>query len=330
MRSFVGLKWDSYKNCEYQALFFENYYRRREFVEVLRLVTRFRPAHAEPTHPDSQKLEIGPNKGINFTLARKDMILHLRKSCKVRGEARAEAQLVTISFIQSTSDYQTNPMEVLILTRDAVATIKVESLLRYWVRSDLALAKRNFEKINGRTAGTATDEEVEQSKLGVMGWETYQGLEGRSDVIPADLEDSDEENDAIPPKMSGDVNEMDDLVVDPCIREPSQLKKLTGVWFMAEPEPKVTLQFSDAMKVTFFSEGDRQRFRQHLACALKADNEGGEDDANAQKEQGKLWRVKPTAQTELSTVKKEVKDVETYVENHMQRLKQMAAKVTAE
>jgi hypothetical protein len=306
IRGWIGLKWDCDEFRHFQAIFFENHYRRKEFVEVLRLVTRFRPAKVrgridpiQPTEPEAQKLEIGPKKGITFTLARKDMVLYIRKSAKPRNEARAEAQLVNVSIIKG--DQLSDPVEVLIMTRDAIATITGRTLMKYWLKSEF-------------------QEEVPNYSI----------------VYPQELEDSDEELDAIPPLMRGDFNEMDDLhpeehrVGHTAMEEPCQFKKLTGVWFMAEPEPRVTLQFQNAMKILFFSEGDRQRFRQHLASALKNDNEGADDDKEAQKEQGKLWRVKPTAQTELATVTKEVREVEAYVDQHMERLKKMGAALKGE
>merc|ERR1719215_1708527 len=115
---------------------------------------------------------------------------------------------------------------------------------------------------------------------------------------------------------------MDECTAEAALRGYFPFKSQTGVWFMAEQEPKVSLQFSKKEDITFFSDGDRQRFRQHLACVLRC---GDEVDAptSTQRQQGKLWKVQPTGKTELSGVTREVRDMEVMLTRHEEHVKKM-------
>jgi hypothetical protein len=296
MRQFIGLKWDEpqpVQKC--QALIFENQHRRRDFLEALKLVTRFRPPVVE-LGPDvaldipgpGVRLETGPNKAIRISVAREEMVLTLRKTCKPSQAPRAEVQLVNVSFVKASDEavlYGGVGMEVLVLTRDSLTIVPLTHFLKIWADSEATPPPQ-------------------QSVLD-------------------DIEDSDPDQDSIAPPAPGDLTNID---IEPWVTDivqPRPMKTLTGVWFLADPEPKVKLEFDHTVEIQFFSDGDRQRFRQHLACVLKLGDEG-EVDAKAAAEQGRMWRVQPTGEQDLATVKKEVREVEVNVEKHAEHVQKMA------
>eukprot|EP00928_Gymnodinium_smaydae_P005194 TRINITY_DN11786_c0_g1_i1.p1 TRINITY_DN11786_c0_g1~~TRINITY_DN11786_c0_g1_i1.p1 ORF type:complete len:2625 (+),score=594.32 TRINITY_DN11786_c0_g1_i1:277-8151(+) len=66
---------------------------------------------------------------------------------------------------------------------------------------------------------------------------------------------------------------------------PHALKRLKGVWFLSEAEPKVRVQLEEELEFHFFSDAERQRFRQHLALALSSGADPSEET------NGNQWAV---------------------------------------
>lgn len=83
-----------------------------------------------------------------------------------------------------------------------------------------------------------------------------------------------------------------------------QLKKLDGVVFLAEAEPKVRLQFGKKSKMlfSFMSDGERQRFRRRLAHVILAGQQAGDKE----EEDTKGWSVLPTVEKDMTKVKSAV------------------------
>jgi len=89
---------------------------------------------------------------------------------------------------------------------------------------------------------------------------------------------------------------------------PWQLKQLEGVWFLAEAEPRIKLRFERTEEFLFSSDGERQRWRRHLAVVLANQERRQQDDRT--RNQG--WSV-------LATGKTEIADVRQYAMTHAHR-----------
>jgi len=83
---------------------------------------------------------------------------------------------------------------------------------------------------------------------------------------------------------------------------PWQLSALQGVFFLAEAEPKVKLQFQRTEEFLFSRDGERQRWRRHLAYVLKAREERPSQEQASKQGQG--WSVVPTDKIKVDEVKK--------------------------
>jgi len=122
------------------------------------------------------------------------------------------------------------------------------------------------------------------------------------------LDDTDSEDDALPTPydvsrvIESDGPERIERDDDSRLSQ-HPLKKLDGVWFLAEAEPKVRLQFgTQNVMLSFMSDGERQRFRRRLAHLLLAGQQAGDKDEDA----AKGWSVLPTVETDMKKVKKAV------------------------
>jgi len=112
--------------------------------------------------------------------------------------------------------------------------------------------------------------------------------------------DSDSDEDV--PMKASPVKDFDDhnLSVEHARGGPWKLNELQGVWFLADSHPRVNLQFSgQPLKLAFFTDAERQRWRQQLAAVLAALGAGEGELASSQG-----WSVVPTDKTNIAEVKK--------------------------
>lgn len=165
--------------------------------------------------------------------------------------------------------------ELLVLTTDTLCVISIHSFIEHFARTD--------------------DDDY------------YDSCDDREVMV----DDSDSENDDIP--LPSRTNMVKTPKMSPMRGSPWLLKDLQGVWFLSDAEPKVRLQFgSKEVFVYFTSDGERQRFRRHLAGVLRAMEDRAEEkqpEDEAKQQARKNWTVLPTDQTTMAKVKKQAKEV---------------------
>merc|ERR1712039_72971 len=91
---------------------------------------------------------------------------------------------------------------------------------------------------------------------------------------------------------------------------PWDLLQLKGVWFLAEAEPKVKLQFMNSSpgnpeEVAFVSDVERQRWRRHLANVLAKQETGQKGN---EKKGNVGWSVVPTTINNIDEIKDKTKE----------------------
>jgi len=196
-----------------------------------------------------------------------DEFLHtMQETCK---KERIES-LVSVTFLPP-ADPNDRPstanIEVLLLTHDAMAFVSFQSWLR------------QFARFGDYSTVEAEDEDVEDSA---------------SDV------------DAPPPVEEHKAPEnLEKLDYSRSPAMPWEIKSIQGVWFMADSQPKARLQFNKQEDVVFFSDNEKQRWRQHIAAVIAIVDAKNENLAN------KKWSVKPTTKGILRAVQQEMKQSST-------------------
>jgi len=273
MRQFLGLWWDESEAQRREVLIFESAWRRRAFQQALRMVERIRPE----THSSAREFR----RGIPEMQVRKEVIDSLQETCK---RDMRNTALVNVTFVRSRQGSTTSSWgeswsasspadvqaEVLLLTIDAVAVIALSGFLQQYARRD--------------------DEQY------------YAAAPRRVWALETD---SEEESGPLVPQAPGQVIQVDKC--QPLYSSPWHLKNLQGVWFLSEAEPKVKLQFERSELLVFVSDGERQRWRRHLAFVLANQERRQADDGRG----GQGWSVVPTGYTEIGEVKQ-------YALSHMQ------------
>lgn len=295
MQQYFTLWWEKGKSgspagAHHEVFIFECQSRRDQFRQALKGVCRFRERKKDKMGKEEtfDTLETGPDRFVKEILPPLRFSLWLRKQCKDGNMQRSQAQLVNITFINMDPSIR-NPeskIEVLMLTRDALSTISLIQFLAAYV----------------------------------------QEVVGQEDKPPEPKlvkEDSDSDNDMVPPLQVFPITDMDDMKnVMPVRGAVWPIKDLQGVWFMAAEDPTMKLDFGGKVyEMRFFTDGCRQRFRQHLACTLKT---GEEDlDADKREQQGKKWKVQPTRKDKMDEVKKELKTHERNLDAHVAQIEKM-------
>jgi len=268
MRQFMGLWWDESEEHQREVLIFDSSSRRRAFQQALRMVDRAQYDGRSTAHDSS--------RGIPQLPLRKEIIDTLQGTCQLT-DVRNTA-LVSATFVRSQRDAAASSWttgwsaasintqaEVLLLTVGTVVVISLDDFLRQYARPDDA--------------------------------EVYAAQAADFTLMETDSEDENSLNDLQP---SGPRQEFTIPPAKALYSGPWKLKDLQGVWFLAEAEPKIKLKFQGIVMILFPSDGERQRWRRHLAAVLANQERRQQDDRSAN--QG--WSVLATGKTEITEVRK--------------------------
>ncbi|CAK8997126.1 unnamed protein product [Durusdinium trenchii] len=275
IRQFLCLLWDR-TEINVEMLIFESTSRRRYFQEVLRRVPRERRKLAgdseEVITRRNAKGITGSVKGIWEVAVNPETSLWPRggmarllaprmasliETCQVRRggiplaprcpRARERASLgelerpdgtVSVSFVHTLgpANVLSQRLSLLVLTRCSLTVIPFRS---FWSR---------FWRMNVDEKYYDADEHVDQAAM-----------------------DTDSDDDILPPFKETVVTSNESEEKFEASKGPFDFDDLQGVWFFAESSPKVRLQFAQPIDITFTSDGERQRFRRHLANILSED-----------------------------------------------------------
>jgi len=281
MRQFLGLWWvwwteaDNNKIVKTQrreVIIFESSSRRRHFQHMLRMVKR---------KSNIQKQFMGEFRlGVPALKVRDEVMESLQKASKL--EPKEDVRILNVAFVRSPKGSDEGffaaksqaEVDVLVLTVDTLCAVDLPSFLSNWAREDDA----KFHKV---LVDDPTNEVICTQEL-----ET--DSEGEDNILASTL-----------------AGQTFDEIQKPCKTlhgSPWQLKSLNGVWFLAESQPRVQLQFGSKVTISFARDGERQRWRRHLASVLRSQERRKPDD-KAKDSQG--WSVVPTGKTELEAVKKQ-------------------------
>eukprot|EP00913_Durusdinium_trenchii_P000109 g98.t1 len=270
IRQFLCLLWDR-TEINVEMLIFESTSRRRYFQEVLRRVPRERRKLAG----DSEEVITRPvHRGERKQRMRMARLLAPRmasliETCQVR---RGGIPLVSVSFVHTLgpANVLSQRLSLLVLTRCSLTVIPFRS---FWSR---------FWRMNVDEKYYDADEHVDQAAM-----------------------DTDSDDDILPPFKETVVTSNESEEKFEASKGPFDFDDLQGVWFFAESSPKVRLQFAQPIDITFTSDGERQRFRRHLANILS------EDAAPKAGKTSQAWAVVPTDQTDLKTIQKATKEAQS-------------------
>lgn len=267
MHQFVGLMWeelDGFRN-QTEVLVFESSGRKRIFQQALQKVPRTRDREkgksGAASTVNSQGLQLS-TCGILETALRQEVEDTLEESSQV---GRGGAPLVSMTFVRSPSvDTMEPSVDLLILTRGSIAVISMASFLSRFARAE------DFNTYATGSRVIAVDTDSEDDMLA-----PFRELAAFS---------SDE---------SGKCEVLENYLFN--------LEELQGVWFVAEAKPKVRLQFGSTTEINFISDGERQRFRRHLATVLAEEAQGHQDKKN------QAWTVIPTNKTDLKAIEQQTR-----------------------
>ena len=271
IRQFLCLLWDIDANVGMEMIIFESTSRRRYFQEALRRVPRERKklTGEDPTAPvirRNAKGITGSVKGIWEVGINPETIASILETCQVR---RGGIPLVSVSFVHTTglANIMSKRLSLLVLTRCSLTLIPFHSFWsKFWRPND----ERFYD----------ADENVDQAAM-----------------------DTDSDDDELPPFKETVVTTSNDTEEKfQASKGPFDFDDLQGVWFLAESSAKVRLQFSSMLEIIFTSDGERQRFRRHLAHILS------EEAAPKAGKARQAWAVVPTDQQDLKTIQKETKE----------------------
>lgn len=256
IRQFLCLLWEEEVDMEF--LVFESTSRRRYFQEALRRVPRERKkiAGEEAVIRRNAKGITGAVKGVWEVSVNPATIATMLDTCQVR---RGGIPLVSVSFVHTSGLVMASRrLSLLVLTRCSLTVIPFHSFWsKFWRPND----DRYYD----------ADENVDQAAM-----------------------DTDSDDDQLPPFKETVVSTSNDTEEKfEASKGPFDFDDLQGVWFLAESSPKVRLQFSTTLDLVFTSDGERQRFRRHLANIL---SEEAAPKAGKTRQQ---WAVVPTDQTDL-------------------------------
>jgi len=296
VRQFLGLCWDeSTVGKHREVLVFESISRRNAFRRTLQVCLKANISG--PTINNVYRCGV-PEVGL-----RREVLFFLRQACKK--DLRSEAHLVNVTFIKPNALKRSlEPLELLVLTRDHVCVLPLyEFLLEYAKFIDSSPQQTNrvglAKEFARETQMQATDMERREAEENRKREEIARL---KLDDTAGDIDDSDSDIDELPPlqqhlDLGGEIRK------SAVLRGPWQKSKLKGVWFLAESEPKMRLQFeSRPEEFSFFTDGERQRFKAHLALVLATPDETAADDSMVN------WSVVPTGRATLKDVQKELKE----------------------
>lgn len=221
-----------------QILIFESSSRRRHFRDTIPLV---RWVTHDPPPPER--------------LLPDEFFYTILQMCKSDAGQASPLINVTLSRDPETKNVTSANMEAICLAREVVCSLKMSVFLT-------ALAKC---------------------------CEVYWGPEGQKeepdgvfddppDVHKRELFDSDSDEDGLPRQMDLTKAKNDEPPPKPVWK--NDLKKLKACWFLSEADavPKVTLDFGGKQNtIHFFSEVEKQRWRQKLSSALRYSDEYDEE-----------------------------------------------------
>merc|ERR1712232_421108 len=265
-------------SVEVQMILFESTMRRRQFREILQKA----PARKKPKDHEGADHRIwhshGHARGPTEVLFPAKFMCILQLSCV----KERDFPLVGVSFAKPVDKPATGTnIEVVLMSRDALTIVGIVDFVQAFFTSGEFL-------------------------------EMMPGEKGADDKDPGlyCVADSDSDDDGVPAVVEYPV--FDGLKKMTMLRsqgnyQPLPLSSLKGVWFLADAEPRVRLQFTQPEDILFFSETDRQRWRQQLNAVLEhADATSGLDEGGPQG-RGKGWYVAPTEAKDHQQVNKELK-----------------------
>jgi len=278
MRQFLGLWWDKSHRIQREVIVFESSSRRRNFQHMLRMVERHR-------QPNQKQFKREFRRGVPSVFVRTDVMESLQVTSKK--DVKNDVRILNVTFVRSRkgSDAQSGgyfaaqsqeQVDVLVLTVDTLCAITLSSFLQRFARSDDA---HFYEEAFAKQADGDDTPEICTEEL-----ET----------------DSEGEDNILARSEAGQTFDG----IDDCQElygSPWELKSLQGVWFLAEPQPRVKLQFEKPELISFARDGERQRWRRKLASVLGSQDRRKPND-QAKGNQG--WSVVPTGKTEIGEVKK--------------------------
>lgn len=270
MPQFLGLVWnDASTDLRREVLIFESSARRRGVHEALRRCRQRCPRRPRRRHAAEEACAASsplPWRGIPATPLRQEVWDALAASCR-KDRGFAGASIVDVTFVRAAGESapgdSAEGLEVLVMTTESCAILSFRSFLGRYARRD----------------------DVDHYT---------------SDAAPvARLEDSDSDDAGAGPRASERRTSADGAAKMEVLRGgPWPLHTLQGVWFLAEAESKVRLQFATMEEILFTSEGDRQRWRRRLRGVLgSATARGGAQDGSA-------WSIMPTDKVTIHEVRR--------------------------
>eukprot|EP00931_Biecheleriopsis_adriatica_P100694 TRINITY_DN75952_c0_g1_i1.p1 TRINITY_DN75952_c0_g1~~TRINITY_DN75952_c0_g1_i1.p1 ORF type:complete len:2665 (+),score=531.47 TRINITY_DN75952_c0_g1_i1:80-8074(+) len=263
---FLALWWqpDMQFPDQRQLLVFESSARRRIFQQVLRKVPQKQHHIVVPGDSRSAGDLI---YGVPEVPMQFMAYNALEQTCQV---GRGGMPLVGVTFIRSAGGAagSEDSVELLALTRTSVTVISMDSFMVAFTRDD-------------------DDHYYDDDR----------------ECLDAVLDTDSEDETLLPSKPPG-VGKFEDKKCQALYGSPWELEELQGVWFVAEATPKVRMQFATTNEFTFVSDGERQRFRRHLAQVLSSQEAAKRPGSSSQ-----AWTVVPTDKTDLTAIKKDAKEV---------------------
>lgn len=208
-----------------------------------------------------------PNLGKGRVVKR-DMIVHPHLTEAIHGlckTERGEATLVSIVFIRELD--KITGIQCLVMCVETIQIFSALDVLRLIARS-----------------------------------EDFHYYERDVEDQPTNTNDSDTDDDALLKPQVTSVNA--DLTTADSIEKFTK-KNLKGVWFLKDQEPKIMLMFKDSSTLTFFSDGDRQRFRRHFSIVL----EMVDPEVAAKSKESAHWLAASTRYKQLKEATKEVEEI---------------------
>jgi len=243
---------------------------------MLRMVERFR-------QPNQKQVKREFRRGVPMLRLRTEVMESLQKTSKK--DVKNDVRILNVTFVKSRKSGDEGyfasksqvKVDVLVLTVDTLCAITLSSFLCKFARKDDA--EYSAEAFAKEADGDYKDEAIWREEL-----ET--DSEGEENILATSL-----------PGQPFDGIEDCDTLYD----SPWQLKSLKGVWFLAEAQPQVRVEFDSREMFSFTRDGERQRWRRHLASVLHSQEQRKTDD-QAKGNQG--WSVVPTGKTEIKEVQK--------------------------
>lgn len=290
MRQFICLWWHDFPNhfaLHRELLIFESGAHQRQFREILRVVPRRKAkgnVHSLP--PISRQV-----RGVSEVPFRPEVLEAVRTSVK-KSHPRAEAFVVNMTFMKR-ADRQA-PSTLMVLATDMIGVFDVREFF-----------------------GKVFCESKEEDERQIAASE-HAAIHLKGEC----LEDSDSDVEGMPSSVKDPGDAQSELVLAP-VGGPWLLDSLQGIWFLADHEPKMKLQFPGKQQdYLFFNDGERQRWRQQLAALLEA------ADASQAAGAKNAWSVVPTEEVTMTGASKVIKEKEKDNARRQHEIEQLIAKAT--